>query len=153
MEVIRYVTPCALADRIHCLGGTRCLSYLQSNSPNRAQAATYTTNTKDKHPVGLEPAIPAIVQPQTHALERTSIYFGLILLLLFYYYLTTVNCAIYVAQKNHISTLKTEVTGSTKTFAPIYISAKYPVPIFRVYYSTLRSHRCKYLTSHTTDKF
>jgi hypothetical protein len=63
MEVMRYVAPCALVERMHCLGGTRRLLYLWCKSPNRAQAATYTTNnTKDKHP-GLEPAIPAIVQP------------------------------------------------------------------------------------------
>jgi hypothetical protein len=44
MEVIRYVTPCAVVDRMQCLGGTRYLLYLWRNSPSRAQAATYTTN-------------------------------------------------------------------------------------------------------------
>lgn len=141
------MTPCALVDRMHCLGGTRCLLYLWRNSPNRAQAATYTKNNKHKRQTSSgigtrDPSNRAAVDLRL----RTHKY-------LFRPYLTTVSCAIYVAQKNHISTLKMEVAGSTKTFAPIYVSAKYPVPIFRVYYSTVRSHRCKYLTSHTTDRF
>ena len=42
-----------------------------------------------------------------------------------------------------------EAAGSSKTFAPIYVSAKHPGPTFRVHYSTLRSHRCEYLASYT----
>jgi hypothetical protein len=88
MEVIRYVTPCALVDRMHYLGGTRCLLYMCRNSPNRVQAATYTTNNRHTSSgIGTrDPSNRAAVDLRL----RTHKY-------LFRPYLTTVNCATYVA--------------------------------------------------------
>ena len=121
MEVIRYVTPCALVDRMYCLGGTRCLLYLWRNSHNRGQADAYTA--WEEHAVCCICGATAIIGPgrylhskqtnkQTNKHKRqTSSGIGtrdpnnraaVDLRLgkhkyLFRPYLTTVICAIYVA--------------------------------------------------------
>jgi hypothetical protein len=94
MEVSRSVTPCDLADRMQCLGGTRYLLYLWRNSPNRAQAATYTTNKQtNKHKRQTSSGTGTRDPSNRAAVDlrlRTHKY-------LFRPYLTTVNCAICVA--------------------------------------------------------
>jgi hypothetical protein len=89
MEVIRYVTPCALVDRMYCLGGTRCLLYMWRNSLNRAQAAYLHNKHKRQTSSGIGTRDPSNRAAVDLRLRKHNY--------LFRPYLTTVNCAIYVA--------------------------------------------------------
>jgi hypothetical protein len=89
------VTPCALVDRMYCLGGTRCLLYLWRNSHNRARPIpTQQTNKQtNKHKRQTSSGI-GTRDPNNRAAVDLRLgkhkY-------LFRPYLTTVICAIYVA--------------------------------------------------------